>query len=69
MDPSSLRVEFEKQIKDADSKIQAAENNLKQLVEYKTKLVGGIETLDLLDSQKEPPTPSVPPEPPAIPAE
>ena len=65
MDPASLRVEFEKQIKDADSKIQAAENTLKQLVEYKTKLQGGIETLELLNSQTDPNTePSTIVEPP-----
>jgi hypothetical protein len=64
MDPASLRVEFEKQIKDADSKIQAAENTLKQLVEYKTKLQGGIETLELLNSQTENNEPSTIVEPP-----
>ena len=31
MDPANLRVEFEKQIKDADGKIAAAENTLTQL--------------------------------------
>ena len=58
MDSSQLRIEFEKQIKDADAKITAAENNLRQLQDYKTKLIGGMETLDLLDAPKEeePPT-------------
>ena len=48
MDSSQLRIEFEKQIKDADAKIAAAETNLRQLQDYKTKLIGGMETLDLL---------------------
>ncbi len=58
MNSSQLRIEFEKQIKDADAKIAAAETNLRQLQDYKTKLIGGMETLDLLDAPKEeePPT-------------
>tara|TARA_Y100001970_G_scaffold208291_1_gene253804 strand:+ start:1942 stop:2124 length:183 start_codon:yes stop_codon:yes gene_type:complete len=58
MDSSQLRIEFEKQIKDADTKIAAAETNLRQLQDYKTKLIGGMETLDLLQAPKEeePPT-------------
>jgi len=58
MDSSQLRIEFEKQIKDADAKITAAESNLRQLQDYKTKLIGGMETLDLLEAPKEeePPT-------------
>jgi len=58
MDSSQLRIEFEKQIKDADAKIAAAETNLRQLQDYKTKLIGGMETLDLLQAPKEeePPT-------------
>ena len=58
MDSSQLRIEFEKQIKDADAKIAAAETNLRQLQDYKTKLIGGMETLELLDAPKEeePPT-------------
>lgn len=63
MDPANLRVEFEKQIKDADQKIYAAENTLKQLQEYKTKLLGGLETLDLLNP-KDNQDPVVPPTPP-----
>ena len=53
MDSSQLRIEFEKQIKDADAKITAAESNLRQLQDYKTKLIGGMETLDLLQAPKE----------------
>tara|TARA_E500000331_G_scaffold29745_1_gene25021 strand:- start:830 stop:1027 length:198 start_codon:yes stop_codon:yes gene_type:complete len=65
MDPANLRVEFEKQIKDADGKIAAAENTLTQLKEYKTKLLGGLETLDILDPKEE----TAPPAPPATPTE
>ena len=53
MDPATLRIEFEKQIKDADAKLVEAEKQLAQLKEYKTKLLGGIETLELLNPKTE----------------
>ncbi len=53
MDPATLRIEFDKQIKDADAKIVEAEKHLAQLKEYKTKLLGGIETLELLNPKTE----------------
>ena len=53
MDPASLKIEFDKQLKDAESKIVEAEKNLKQLNEYKTKLLGGLETLELLSPKTE----------------
>ena len=53
MDPATLRIEFDKQIKDADAKIVEAEKQLAQLREYKTKLLGGIETLELLNPKTE----------------
>ena len=74
MDPTTLRVEFEKQLKDADAKLVEAEKNLAQIKEYKTKLLGGMETLDLLspkeevvqDGVTEQSTDPQPPEPPTI---
>ena len=51
MDRLDLKVEFEKQVKDAEQKIADAEKNLVQLREYKTKLLGGLETLELLNSE------------------
>ena len=53
MDPATLRIEFEKQIKDADAKLVEAEKNLAQIKEYKTKLLGGLETLELLNPKTE----------------
>ena len=53
MDPAELKLEFEKQVKDADAKIVEAEKNLVQLKEYKTKLLGGLETLELLNPKTE----------------
>ena len=48
MEAPDLKIEFQKQLKDAEAKIAEAEKNLKQLNEYKTKLLGGLETIELL---------------------
>ena len=53
MDPATLKIEFDKQVKDADAKIVEAEKQLVQLKEYKTKLLGGLETLELLNPKTE----------------
>jgi len=53
MDPSSLRLEFEKQVKDCDVKIAQTEEQLTKLKEYKIKLQGGLETLELLSPKTE----------------
>ena len=53
MDAADLKVEFDKQVKDADVKIAEAEKQLAQLKEYKTKLLGGLETLELLNPKTE----------------
>ena len=53
MDPACLKIEFDKQVKDADAKIVEAEKQLAQLKEYKTKLIGGLETLELLNPKTE----------------
>ena len=52
MDPATLKSEFEGQLKDADTKIAQAEEQLTKLKEYKTKLVGGLETLELLTKEE-----------------
>ena len=51
MDPASLRIEFEKQLKDSDTKIAKAEEQLAKLKEYRLKLQGGMETIDLLSQR------------------
>ena len=53
MDAADLKIEFDKQVKDADVKIAEAEKQLAQLKEYKTKLLGGLETLELLNPKSE----------------
>ena len=53
MDPASLRIEFEKQLKESDTKIAQAEEQLAKLKEYRLKLQGGMETIDLLIPKNE----------------
>ena len=53
MEAPDLKLEFQKQLKDAEAKIAEAEKNLKSLNEYKTKLLGGLETLELLNPKSE----------------
>ena len=72
MEAADLKLEFDKQLKDADAKIAEAEKNLQGLKEYKLKLQGGMETLELLNPKTEetqggvtePSTDPQPPEPP-----
>tara|TARA_Y100001973_G_C5171342_1_gene319248 strand:+ start:456 stop:686 length:231 start_codon:yes stop_codon:yes gene_type:complete len=73
MDAADLKLEFDKQVKDADLKIAEAEKQLAQLREYKTKLLGGLETLELLNPKTEEtqggvPEPSTVPQPPEPPS-
>jgi len=62
MDTATLRKEFEKQISDADQKVEAAQRSLNQLKEYRLKLQGGMETLELLDGNDT----AQAPQPPAV---
>ena len=73
MEASDLKLEFDKQLKDADAKIAEAEKNLQSLKEYKLKLQGGMETLELLNPKTEEtqggvPEPSTDPQPPEPPS-
>lgn len=53
MDTSSLKAEFESQMKDVEFKLGKAKEELKKLEEYKIKLIGGLETLSLLEGNSE----------------
>ena len=65
MDPASLRIEFEKQLKESDTNIAKAEEQLAKLKEYRLKLQGGMETIDLLipKTEEQVETSDGPPEP------
>ena len=49
MDNTQLRAEFEKQFADYDFKIRRGEEELVKLREYRTKLEGGLEALNILE--------------------
>ena len=55
MDPAQLKTNFEEQIGKTDAHIAELETNLAKAKEYKLKLVGGLETLGLLEQKEETP--------------
>ena len=54
MDPTELKKNFEEQIAKTDTQIIELEKNLEKAKEYKTKLLGGLETIGLLTEEKPP---------------
>ena len=52
MDPALLNANFEEQIGKTDTQIAELETNLAKAKEYKLKLVGGLETLGLLEQEE-----------------
>lgn len=53
MDTEQLRKNFEEQLANTDRQIAELETNLTKAKEYKLKLSGGLETLDLLNPPTE----------------
>ena len=53
MDPTQLKKNFEEQIAQTEKQITELETNLTKAKEYKLKLVGGLETLVLLEEKPE----------------
>ena len=53
MDPTQLKKNFEEQISQTEKQIKELETNLTKAKEYKLKLVGGLETLNLLEEKPE----------------
>ena len=56
MDTEQLRKNLDEQIASTDKQISELEANLAKAKEYKLKLIGGIETLDLLNPKEETPS-------------
>tara|TARA_B100000427_G_scaffold65644_1_gene52132 strand:- start:297 stop:503 length:207 start_codon:yes stop_codon:yes gene_type:complete len=52
MDPTELKKNFEEQIAKTDTQIIELEKNLEKAKEYKTKLLGGLETIGLLTDEQ-----------------
>lgn len=53
MDTSTLKTNFTEQLDSVEKQIKDLEENLLKAKEYKTKLLGGLETLSLLENQEE----------------
>lgn len=53
MDAIELKQNFTNQLNETTEKISKYEEELVKLKEYKTKLIGGLETLELLEKQSE----------------
>ena len=53
MDTAELKKNFEEQLASTDKQIAELEANLAKAREYKLKLSGGLETLDLLNPPEE----------------
>lgn len=51
---NSTRENFETQIKEVEQKIATLHSDLEKLKEYKLKLQGGLETLDLIAKETQP---------------
>lgn len=59
MDTSILfdtKANFENQLKEIETKITSVSSELEKLKEYKLKLLGGLETLELITKEQEEPT-------------
>jgi len=54
MDTEALRKNFEAQLKKINEQILGIESDLERAKEYRAKLVGGMETLDLLEKGEVP---------------
>lgn len=51
MAATDLKTNFQNQLKEIDEKIAQIQGELEKAKEYKLKLVGGLETLELLEQQ------------------
>jgi len=57
MAATDLKANFQNQLKEIDDKIAQIQGELEKAKEYKLKLVGGLETLELLEQQETGETP------------
>lgn len=53
MEVENVKANFEEQLTKTEKQITELEENLVKLKEYKLKLIGGLETLELLSKQEE----------------
>jgi hypothetical protein len=53
MDATTLKENFTTQLKSVEDQLKQLETDLEKAKEYKVKLLGGLETLELLTKQEE----------------
>lgn len=53
MTPESIKESFEEQLKNTNDQIQKLQSEIARLNEYRVKLIGGLETLNLLEGNEE----------------
>ena len=58
METTKLRENFEAQLKKINDTLEGIESDLERAREFRTKLIGGLETLDLLDKGELPEPPA-----------
>ena len=59
MNTEALRKNFEAQLKKINEQILGIESDLEKAKEYRAKLIGGMETIDLLEKGEIPEVPEV----------
>jgi len=51
--PQKIKESFEEQLKTANEQIEKLQSELNRLTEYRVKLIGGLETIQLLEQPEE----------------
>lgn len=52
MTPDKIKESFEEQLKNTNEQIQKLQSEIARLNEYRTKLIGGLETIQLLEGKE-----------------
>lgn len=52
MTPDKIKESFEEQLKNTNEQIQKLQSEIARLNEYRTKLIGGLETIQLLEGEE-----------------
>jgi len=53
MNPEKIKENFEEQLKNANEQIEKLQAEIAKLSEYRLKLIGGLETIQLLEPDEE----------------
>lgn len=53
MNPEKIKENFEEQLKSSNEQIEKLQAEITKLTEYRLKLIGGLETLQLMNNEEE----------------